>query len=59
MKQAVEDFKAQGYEAVLALPIENPDIAAMQYRGSVNMFTELGFKEIQRHGNLRVMWLEF
>jgi ribosomal protein S18 acetylase RimI-like enzyme len=58
LKKAVEDFKAQGFEAVLALPIDNKNAPEMQYRGTVNMYSELGFEEIERQGDLSVRWLK-
>ena len=59
LKQAVEDFKSQGYEAVLALPVESSDEPEKLYRGTVNMYKELGFKKIERHDTVSVMWLGF
>ena len=59
LKQAVDDFKSQGFEAVLALPVEASDEPEKLYRGTVNMYKELGFKEIERHDTVSVMWLEF
>ncbi len=34
LKQAIEDFKVQGYEAVIALPIENKNEPEKLYRGT-------------------------
>jgi GNAT superfamily N-acetyltransferase len=57
LKQAVEDFKAQGYDGVLALPIDDKEVPEKLYRGTINMYKEQGFEEIQRIDNLSVMWL--
>lgn len=58
LKQAIEDFKAQGYEAVIALPIENRNEPQKLYRGTLNMYKENGFKEIEKHDNMSIMWLD-
>lgn len=58
LKQAIEDFRLQGFDAILALPIDIKAEPEKLYRGTLNMYLEHGFKEIERHGNLSVMWLE-
>jgi len=58
LKRAIKDFKLEGFEAVLAIPLENKNEPEKQYRGTVKMFEEEGFQEIEKHGNLSVMWLE-
>jgi len=59
LKQAIGEFKAQGYEAVIALPIENKNEPEKLYRGTLNMYKENGFKEIEKHDNMSIMWLDF
>lgn len=59
LKQAVEDFRLQGFDAVLAMPVDIKDKPEMLYRGTLNMYSELGFREIEKHINTSVMWLEF
>ncbi len=58
LRQAVQDFAAQGFDAVLALPIESQTAPQKQYRGTLHMYQEQGFQEIEKHDNLHVMWLE-
>ena len=58
LKQAVEDFRLQGFDAVLAIPADIKDKPEKLYRGTLNMYRELGFKEIETHDNVSVMWLE-
>ncbi|MEL7605686.1 MAG: GNAT family N-acetyltransferase [Sedimentibacter saalensis] len=58
LKQAIEDFKVQGYEAVIALPIENKNEPEKLYRGTLNMYKENGFKEIEKQDNMSIMWLD-
>jgi GNAT superfamily N-acetyltransferase len=59
LKQAIEDFKLQGFDAVLAIPIDIKDEPEKLYRGTLNMYKELDFREIERHDDVSVMWLEF
>jgi len=58
LKQAIADFKSQGFEAVIALPIENKNEPEKLYRGTLNMYKENGFKEVEKDGNMSIMWLE-
>ncbi len=58
LKVAIEDFRKEGYEAVLSLPVDASMDAQKHYRGTVNMYKQQGFREIQRHGDVCVMWLE-
>lgn len=59
LKQAVEDFKEQNFDAVLAVPVDNKEFPERLYRGTLNMYSELGFTEVERHGNVSVMYLKF
>lgn len=58
LSRALEGFREQGYEAVLALPVDIQDDPQKRYRGTLNMYQEAGFAQIQEHGPVRVMWLE-
>ncbi|OZV11976.1 GNAT family N-acetyltransferase [Tissierella sp. P1] len=58
LKKAIEDFKAQGFDAVIALPIEIKEAPEKAYRGTFAMYKEQGFEEIERHDSLSIMWLE-
>ena len=58
LQEAVAGFRSEGYDAVLALPV-NYDNPEMRYRGTVSMFREAGFKEIKKDGNMTVMRLGF
>jgi len=58
LSAAVEGFRSQGYEAVLALPVESADEPEKRYRGTMNMYREQGFLEIKKRGGLSVMWLD-
>lgn len=57
LKQAVKDFRAQDFDAVLAIPVDIKGEPEKLYRGTLNMYKELGFEEIEKHNNLSVMWL--
>ncbi|MDF2674348.1 MAG: hypothetical protein K0R09_2616 [Clostridiales bacterium] len=58
LKQAVEDFKEKGFDAVLSIPVDIKDAPEKLYRGTVNMYREYGFEEIEKKGNSSVMWLK-
>lgn len=58
LNKAVEDFKVQGFEAVLVIPVDNSDEPEKLYRGTLNMYKEYGFEEIERHDNTSVMLLK-
>jgi GNAT superfamily N-acetyltransferase len=58
LRQAVKDFRAQGFHAVLALPFELKEAPQKQYRGTLNMYREQGFQEIEKYDNVSVMWLD-
>lgn len=58
LKNAVEGFKAQGYDAVLALPVENMEEPEKLYRGTHNMYRENGFTEIEKRDGFSVMLLK-
>ena len=58
LKKAVEDFKQEGYDGVLALPVEYGDDPQRLYRGTVNMYSEMGFEEIEKDDDVSVMWLK-
>lgn len=59
LNQAVEAFRMQGFDAVLALPVDIKGEPEKLYRGTINMYQELGFKEVERHDNLSIMLLKF
>ena len=56
--QAVSDYRAAGYDAMLALPIKAEGAGQRRYRGTLNMFQEAGYRELEANGGLHVMWLD-
>jgi GNAT superfamily N-acetyltransferase len=58
LKQAVDDFRSQGFDGVLAIPVDIKDEPEKLYRGTLNMYQELGFEEIEKKDNVSVMWLK-
>ncbi len=58
LKYAVEDFRRQGFEQVIAFPVIADTPAGTHYRGSLNMYQENGFREIGNFENVRAMLLE-
>ncbi len=58
LNQAVEDFRAQGFDAVLAIPVENKAEPDKLYRGTMNMYKELGFQIIEQQDTASIVKLE-
>ncbi len=57
LKRAVDDFKKDSFDAVISVPFDNADSPQKQYRGTKNMYLELGFEEVEKDGATSVMWL--
>lgn len=58
LKTAIESFREDGFDAVLALPVDMKSPQETHYRGTINMYLENGFKEIKREEELRIMLLD-
>ncbi len=58
LNRAIHDFRADGFDAMIALPIESPGAEQRRYRGTLHMYQQAGYREIHTDGNLHVMWLE-
>lgn len=56
LKAAAEGFQRDGFDAVLAMPVERQK-DVRRYRGTFNMYRELGFVEIARDGDVVIMRL--
>lgn len=59
LKQAVEDFRATGFNAVISIPVKNVEVQEKQYRGTYNMYKEQGFTETQQDDETVLMMLKF
>lgn len=57
LRQALNDFKAEGFEAAIALPVEAKGEPEKLYRGSLNMYREFGFEEIEKDEDVYIMQL--
>ena len=57
LQRAISDFKAEGYEAMLALPVESDDAKQKRYRGTLHMYQQAGYEELQSIDQLHIMWL--
>ena len=57
--RAIEDFRIQGCDGVLALPVDEEENLDTRYRGTLNMYNEAGFKRVLKEDRVNVMWLEF
>lgn len=58
LAQAVSDYRAAGYDAMIALPIEVEGAGQRRYRGTLHLFQEAGYRELDVNGDLHVMWLD-
>ena len=58
LARAIADFRANGYEALLALPIEAPGAEQRRYRGTLHMYQQAGFRELETVDAMHVMWLD-
>ncbi len=59
LRKAVEDFRMQKFDAVLAIPRENNGSRERFYRGTLNMYKELSFEEVEKDGDASIMLLKF
>ncbi len=57
LKHAIEDFKLQDFDEVIALPVDSKLPAEMHYRGTMNMYLENGFKVVESHEDVKFMIL--
>ena len=57
LSRAISDFRAEGYDAMLALPYEAENAQQKRYRGTLHMYQEAGYQELSSEGPLHVMWL--
>lgn len=55
LKAAVEGFKSDGFEAVLAFPFESQDAPEKAYRGSRSMYEALGFEVLEAREDMAVL----
>ena len=55
LKEAVDQFTGDGYDAVLAFPFESKDEPEKAYRGSLSMYLELGFTILETRNGMSVM----
>ena len=58
LARAISDYRAAGFNAMLALPIEAADAGQRRYRGTLHMYLEAGYRELQVEDNLHTMWLD-
>lgn len=56
LARAVSDYRAAGYDAMIALPVEAEGAGQRRYRGTLHMFQEAGYRELEVIDHLHVMW---
>lgn len=59
LARAISDFRAAGYDAMLALPFESEAAPQKRYRGTRAMYEQAGFHEIRTEESVHVMRLDF
>ena len=58
LARAISDYRAEGYDAMIALPVEAPGAEQKRYRGTLNMYRQAGYHELYGNGSMHIMWLE-
>lgn len=61
LKESIADFRNQGYDAMLAIPIYSDDFSPKLYRGTISMYEKAGFRQMDEFedlGDVRVYWLD-
>lgn len=63
LEAAIEGFREDGYQAVLALPVEMKEVSEKDYRGPLSMYEKKGFKTLSTHGDpanalVHAKWLD-
>jgi GNAT superfamily N-acetyltransferase len=59
LSTAVEGFKSAGMRGVLAFPVKSETEPMKNYRGTLNMYLELGYKDLGLVDGTRVFRLDF
>jgi len=57
LARAITDFRTAGYDAMLAIPVDAPGAEQRRYRGTLHMYQEAGYTEMQIIDQLHIMWL--
>jgi len=61
LNAAIDDFRKEGYEAMLAIPVHSDKFSPTLYRGTISMYEKAGFRQINEFsdfGDNRVYWLD-
>jgi GNAT superfamily N-acetyltransferase len=56
VRHATHDFRARGFDAMIALPFES-DSPQKRYRGTKHIYERLNYQRINIQDNVSVMWL--
>jgi len=59
LNAAVEGFKSDGLKGMLAFPVKSEAEPMKNYRGTMNMYLELGYKDLGLVDGTRVFRLDF
>ncbi|MEN6338947.1 MAG: GNAT family N-acetyltransferase [Clostridiaceae bacterium] len=58
LSRAIEDFTANGYDAMIAVPFESKETPQKRYRGTLQMYLDAGYREIAAQGSVHMLWLD-
>jgi GNAT superfamily N-acetyltransferase len=58
LARAIGDFRAKGYDALIALPIEAPGAEQRRYRGTLHMYEQAGYRDLKSVDQMHIMWLD-
>ena len=58
LDRVIDDYRALGYDALIALPFDDPKAPQKRYRGTYNMYLEKGYTCLDTFETVKVLWLE-
>jgi len=56
LDHAIDYYRCQGYDGMIALPIQADFRKELQYRGTMHMYEERGYEEIGQDGNTKILF---
>ncbi|MCR3906403.1 MAG: GNAT family N-acetyltransferase [Tenericutes bacterium] len=59
LAHAMDYFKYEGYQGMIALPSENSVKKELHYHGTMNMYLEQDYKEVGSFHNVKIMYKKF
>ncbi|HCB65983.1 MAG TPA: hypothetical protein DEP70_00115, partial [Acholeplasmataceae bacterium] len=56
LDHAIDFYRYQGYDGMIALPIIGDFKKELHYRGTMNMYSERGYEEIGQEGQTKILY---